>query len=167
MPKKILLKLSNIYFGNNVLKCRLLQWRLNQSADNEELNWLLMMFLTVLTNWFNSSSKLCIRMQCSDKRYTKRGQMSQQDDYLGDILKISETLKIFKTNSGWKVINNYLILYFFRLVCSCMMENIVGKEEIAHHEQFLLFPQGFLLFRKWGHMSHRIAKLWDIFKINV
>ena len=24
-------------------------------------------------------------------------------------------------------------------------ENIVGKEEIAHHEQFLLFPQCFLL----------------------
>ena len=24
-------------------------------------------------------------------------------------------------------------------------ENIAGKEEIAHNEQFLLFPQGFLL----------------------
>ena len=27
-------------------------------------------------------------------------------------------------------------------------ENIVGKEEIAHNEQFLLFPQCFLLNRK-------------------
>ena len=27
-------------------------------------------------------------------------------------------------------------------------ENIVGKEEIAHNEQFLLFPQCFLLNQK-------------------
>ena len=27
-------------------------------------------------------------------------------------------------------------------------ENIVGTEEIAHHEQFLLFPQRFLLNQK-------------------
>ena len=27
-------------------------------------------------------------------------------------------------------------------------ENIVGKEEIAHNEQFLLFPQCFLLDQK-------------------
>ena len=27
-------------------------------------------------------------------------------------------------------------------------ENIVGKEEIAHNEQFLLFPQYFLLDQK-------------------
>ena len=27
-------------------------------------------------------------------------------------------------------------------------ENIVGKEEIAHYEQFLLFPQCFLLNQK-------------------
>ena len=28
-------------------------------------------------------------------------------------------------------------------------ENIVGKEEIAHDEQFLLFPQCFLLIQKF------------------
>ena len=27
-------------------------------------------------------------------------------------------------------------------------ENIEGKEEIAHNEQFLLFPQCFLLYQK-------------------
>jgi len=28
-----------------------------------------------------------------------------------------------------------------------MIENIVGKGEIAHHEQFLRFPQWFLLYK--------------------
>ena len=33
-------------------------------------------------------------------------------------------------------------------------ENIEGKEEIAHDEQFLLFPQCFLLIRKlYPHLS--------------
>ena len=29
-----------------------------------------------------------------------------------------------------------------------VFKNIVGKEEIAHNEQFLLFPQYFLLYQK-------------------
>ena len=34
----------------------------------------------------------------------------------------------------------------FLLVCSTSLENAVGKREIAHYEQFLLFLQFFLHF---------------------
>ena len=33
---------------------------------------------------------------------------------------------------------------WFLRVCSTSLENTVGKGEIAHNEQFLLFPQCFL-----------------------
>ena len=38
LPKEILLSLSNISFGHNVFKSRLLQWRLYASLGDEELN---------------------------------------------------------------------------------------------------------------------------------
>ena len=38
--------------------------------------------------------------------------------------------------------------YFIALTTDTAFENIVGKEEIARNEQFLLFPQCFLLNQK-------------------
>ena len=38
LPKEILLSLSNISFGHNVFKSRLLQWRLYASLGDEELS---------------------------------------------------------------------------------------------------------------------------------
>ena len=46
----------------------------------------------------------------------------------------------------------YLTLYSIELILThqqeTAFENIVGNEEIAHNEQFLLFPQSFLLNQK-------------------
>ena len=41
---------------------------------------------------------------------------------------------------------------WFLRVCSTSLENTVGKGEIARNEQFLLFPQCFLLF--WRFFCH-------------
>ena len=41
-------------------------------------------------------------------------------------------------------------------------ENIVGKEEIAHNEQFLLFPQCFLLNQK---TVSRFDNIFDIISL--
>ena len=41
-------------------------------------------------------------------------------------------------------------------------ENIVGKEEIAHNEQFLLFPQCFLLKQK---TVSPFVKIFDIISL--
>ena len=41
-------------------------------------------------------------------------------------------------------------------------ENIVGKEEIAHNEQFLLFPQCFLLKQK---IVFPFVKIFDIISL--
>ena len=41
-------------------------------------------------------------------------------------------------------------------------ENIVGKEEIAHNEQFLLFPQCFLLNQK---IVSPFANIFDIISL--
>ena len=38
-------------------------------------------------------------------------------------------------------------------------ENTVGKEEIVHHEQFILFPQCFLLSQK---IVSQFVKIFDI-----
>ena len=42
------------------------------------------------------------------------------------------------------------------------LENIVGKEEIAHNKQFLLFPQCFLLNLK---MLSPFVKMFDILSL--
>ena len=41
-------------------------------------------------------------------------------------------------------------------------ENIVGKEEIAHNEQFLLFPQSFLLNQK---LVSPFVSIYDIISL--
>ena len=41
-------------------------------------------------------------------------------------------------------------------------EDIVGKEEIAHNEQFLLFPQCFLLNQK---IVSRFVNIFDIISL--
>ena len=41
-------------------------------------------------------------------------------------------------------------------------ENIVGKEEIAHNEQFLLFPQFFLLSQK---IVNPFVNIFDIISL--
>ena len=41
-------------------------------------------------------------------------------------------------------------------------ENIVGREEIAHNEQFLLFPQCFLLNQK---ISSQFLNIFDIISL--
>ena len=43
------------------------------------------------------------------------------------------------------ILNLYSIHTHFAHQQQTAFENIVGKEEIAHNEQFLLFPQCFLL----------------------
>ena len=45
-------------------------------------------------------------------------------------------------------------------------ENIVGKEEIAHNEQFLLFPQCFLLPQKIVSPSVNILDIISLFAAN-
>ena len=42
-------------------------------------------------------------------------------------------------------------------------ENIVGKEEIAHNEQFLLFPQCFLLNKKIVSPFANIFEITSLF----
>ena len=41
-------------------------------------------------------------------------------------------------------------------------ENIVGKEEMAHNEPFLLFPQCFLLNQK---IEYPFAKTFDVISL--
>ena len=48
----------------------------------------------------------------------------------------------FNSKKRYDVKNINKILMGIQL--SDLVENIVGKEEIAHYEQFLLFPQCFL-----------------------
>ena len=43
-------------------------------------------------------------------------------------------------------------------------ENIVGKEEMAHNEQFLLFPKCFLLNQKIVHVSP-FVNIFDIISL--
>ena len=43
------------------------------------------------------------------------------------------------------------------------LENIVGKEEIAHTEQFLLFPQCFLLNQKIVSLSVNVFDITSLF----
>ena len=51
LPKEILLSLSNISFGHNVFKSRLLQWRLYASPCDEELTWWSCCFSTFPVYW--------------------------------------------------------------------------------------------------------------------
>ena len=55
--------------------------------------------------------------------------------------------------------DNYLVrgqaLLFTRLQCKSF-ENTVGKGEIAHYKQFLLFPRCFLTISRAFHHFHQI-----------
>ena len=44
------------------------------------------------------------------------------------------------------------------ILLSDLVENIVGKEEIAHYEQFLLFPQ---CFQKMSVLMRQNEYLWS------
>ena len=46
-------------------------------------------------------------------------------------------------------------------------ENIAGKEEIAHKEQFLLFPQCFLLNQKLASLFVYIYDIISLFAVDL